>query len=102
VVHFADMSDEERIRRLERKVVGIRKMLFGALLLAKDMWGDELSGSPEGLGIMEAMEKAEESFAGGPPPERFGRFEHAIDVIDQRSKSIFGLMSYMSKYGNHK
>lgn len=98
MVHFADMSDEERIRRLELNVAEIRKMLFGALLLAREMWGDELSRDEEGLGIIKAMEKAEESFATGKQPERFGRFEHAIDVITQRSKSIFDLMSYLSKY----
>jgi predicted HTH transcriptional regulator len=98
MVHFADMTDEERIRRLEHKVAETRKMLFGALLLAKDTWQDELSQRGEGIGIMEGMEKAEESFTEGLEPDRFKRLEHAIDVIEQRAKSIFDLMSYMSKY----
>jgi predicted nucleic acid-binding Zn-ribbon protein len=99
VVHFADMSDEERIRRLEDKVAETRKMLFGTLLLARDMWGEELSRSPEGSEIMKAMEKAEESFTGGSQPDRFKRLEHAVDVIEQRAKSIFDLISHMSKRG---
>jgi predicted nucleic acid-binding Zn-ribbon protein len=98
VVHFADMSDEERIRRLEHKVAEIRKTLFGALLLAKNMWGEDLSRKGEGTEIMKAMEKAEEAFTGGAQPDRFKRLEQAIDVIEQRAKSIFDLMSYMSKY----
>ena len=97
VVHFADMTDEERIRRLEHKTEQTRKRLLGALLLAKDMWGKELSQREEGIKILEAMEKAEESFASGQNPERFKKFEHVIDVIDRRAASIFDVMSYISK-----
>lgn len=99
MVHFADTSDEERIRRLEYKVAEIREMLLGALLLAKVLWGEDFSRRDEGIKIMEAMEKAEEAFTGGAQPDRFKRLEHAVEVIDQRAKSIFDLMSYMSKYG---
>jgi hypothetical protein len=102
LVHFADMTDEERIRRLEHKVAEIRRMLFGALLLAKDLWADELSRRAEGLEIMKAMEKAEESFAEGAGPDRFRKLEHSIEVIDMRAKSIFDLMSFMSENKRHK
>ncbi|MCL4474892.1 MAG: hypothetical protein M1508_01520 [Nitrospirae bacterium] len=98
MVHFAEMTDEERFARLEQKAAEIRKMLFGALLMAKDAWKDELSRREEGLEIMEAMEKAEESFTKGSQPDRFKRIEHTLDVIHQRAKSIFDLMSYISKY----
>jgi hypothetical protein len=101
MLHFAGMTDEERLARLERKATEIRKMLFGALLLAKDAWKDELSRRGEGLEIMEAMEKAEESFTEGSQPDRFKRLEHTLDVINRRAKSIFALMSYISNYGKH-
>jgi hypothetical protein len=97
MVHFADMSDEERFARLELKAEEIRKMLFGALLLAKDIWKEELLQSREGLEIMEALEKAEESFADRSEPDRIKRLESTLDVIDRRAKSIFDLMSYVSK-----
>jgi len=99
MVHFADMTDEERFARLEHKTAETRKMLFGALLLAKEVWKDELLRTKEGLEIMGALEKAEESFADRSQPDRFKRFEQAVDVISRRAKSIFDLMSYISKYG---
>jgi predicted nucleic acid-binding Zn-ribbon protein len=98
MLHFAEMTDEERCARLERKATEIRKMLFGSLLLAKDAWKDELSRREEGIEIMEAMEKAEESFTEGSQPDMFKRLEHTFDVINRRAKSIFDLMSYVSKY----
>ena len=97
MMHFADMTDEERFARLEHKAAEIRKMLFGALLLAKEVWKEELLRGREGLEIMEAVEKAEESFADKSQPDRFKRFEQTLDVINQRAKSIFDLMSYISK-----
>lgn len=99
MVHFADMTDEERFAHLEHKAVETRKMLFGALLLAKEAWKEELLRRREGLGIMEAMERAEESFADKPETDRVKRIENTLDVINQRAKSIFELMSYISKYG---
>ena len=101
MLHFAEMTDEERLARLERKATEIRKMLFGALLLAKDAWKDELSRRGEGIEIMKAMEKAEESFTEGSQPDGFKGLEHTLDVINQRAKSIFDLMAYISKYGTH-
>jgi len=97
MMHFADMTDEERFAPLEHKAAEIRKMLFGALLLAKEVWKEELLRGREGLEIMEAVEKAEESFADKSQPDRFKRFEQTLDVINQRAKSIFDLMSYISK-----
>ncbi len=98
MVHFADMTDEERFARLEHKAAETRKMLFGALLLAKEVWKEELLRRREGLEILEAMEKAEESFAAKSQPDRFKRIDRTMDVINRRAKSMFDLMSYISKY----
>lgn len=97
MVHFAEMTDEERFARLELKAEEIRKMLFGTLLLAKDIWKEELFRRREGRDIMDALEKAEESFADKSEPDRFKRLEATLDVISRRAKSIFDLMSYVSK-----
>ncbi len=101
MVHFADMSDEERFTRLEHKAEETRKMLFGSLTMAKEAWKEELSRSEEGIEILKTMEKAEESFTKGSQPDRLNRLEHTFDVINQRAKSIFDLMSYISKYRKH-
>jgi len=97
MVHFAQMTDEERFNRLEKRAAEIRKMLLGVLLMAKDVWKDRLCLKEEGREIIGAMEKAEESFTKGSQPDRLKRLEHALDVIHERVKSIFDLMSYISK-----
>lgn len=95
-----DTNDEERFARLERKAAEIRKMLSGAFLLTKDVWKGELSRRGEGLEIMKAIQKAEESFTEGSQPDRIKTLEHALDVISERAKNILALISYISKYRN--
>jgi len=102
MVHFAGLTDEERIARLAHKASEIRKLLFGSLLLAKDTWKDELSRKPEGLKLLAATEKAEEAFAEGVHPDKTKGLEHTFGVISQRAQSIFDLMSYLSEYRKHQ
>jgi hypothetical protein len=78
--------------------VEIRKMLFGTLLLTKEIWKEKLFRTREGLEIIEAVEKAEDSFVDKSQSDRFKRLEQNLEVINQRAKSIFDLMSYVSKY----
>jgi hypothetical protein len=47
---------------------------------------------------LNGMEKAEESFTKGSQPDRPKELEHTFDVINERVKSIFDLMLYISKY----
>ncbi len=98
MVYFAEMTDDERFARLERKATEIRKMLFGALVIAKDSWRGDLLRTAEGLEIIEETENAEESYTDGMQPDKFKKLERAFDVIDQRAKSLFDLISYISKY----
>lgn len=96
---FGDMTDEERLSRLEHAATETRKMLFGALFIAKGMWQDALLQRPEGVEILEEIEKAAESFIDLSEQDRFRRFEQTIHVISQRAKGLFDLLSYVSKYG---
>lgn len=50
---------------------------------------------------MEAVEKAEELFTEGTPHDSLKRLEHTIDIINQRAKSIFDLMVYISENKKH-
>lgn len=101
MVHFAKMTGEERFARIEHKAAEARKLLLGAILLAKDAWKDELSRSEEGLRLVAEIEKAEESLAKGPQPDRLRGLEHTLDVINKRSKGILDLMSYVSEHGKN-
>jgi hypothetical protein len=91
------MTDEERLIWLERKATETRKLLFGSLVLAKDVWEKELSQSPEGLEIMKAVEEAEESFADSLPMDRLKRLEHIMVIINRRAKSMFDLMTHVER-----
>ncbi len=97
-MHFGDMTDEERIERLEREAADARKMLFGALSIAKEMWQGELLQRPEGIEVLHELEKAAESFIDPSQQDRFKRFEQTIHVIGLRAKGIFDLVTYASKY----
>lgn len=98
MAHFAELTGEERFGRMTRIAEDTRKMLFGSNLLAIDMWRDELSRRQEGLEIIQTMEKAEEAFAGEAQPDGLKRLERTLDVVNQRAKCIFDLMSYISKH----
>ncbi len=95
--HWDDKDDEECFAQLEHKAKEIRKTLFGVLLLAKELWKEELSQRPEGAEIVEAIETAEDSFPDISEPNKGKRLKQTMDVINKRAKSIFGVMSYVSK-----
>jgi hypothetical protein len=94
---FDEGVDEDRLIRCENKVTEIRKLLLGTLLLAKDIWKDDLEQKPAGLEVLRAIEKAEEDFMNRSLTDRFEKIEDLLDVILKRAKGIFLLMEYISK-----
>ena len=97
MVHFADMTNEDRLIRLENKATEIRKILFGTLSLAKDRWRDGLEQKQEGIEILKALEGAEKIFIKTSLTDRFEKLENILDVIHKRSEALFVLMEYVSK-----
>ena len=97
---FEDMSEEDRLTRCENKAAEIRKLLFGTLLLAKEIYKDDLGQKPAGLEVLQAIEEAEEDFVNSSLTSRFEKLEDTIDVILRRAKGIFLLVEYTSK-GKH-
>ena len=97
---FEDMSEEDRLTRCENKAAEIRKLLLGTLLIAKDMYKDDLRQKPAGLEVLQAIGEAEEDFVNSSLTDRFERFEDTLDVTLKRAKGIFLLMEYISK-GKH-
>ncbi len=96
--HFADMTNEGLFIRLENKAGEIRKILLGALLLAKDILKDELEKEPEGIEVIQAIEEAEEAFINSSLTDSLERLEDVLDVIHKRAKGIYALMEYVSKH----
>jgi len=97
-LHFAEISDEDRLIRLENKCSEIRKALLGTLLLAKDLYKDNLSKSREGEEIIKTLEEAEEAFVDTSLTNRFARFENVLNVIHKRTKGLYTLMKHLSKH----
>ncbi len=95
--HEKTSDDEERLLRLENKATEIRKLLLGALLMAKGIWKDNLEGNHEGLEVVRAIEEAEEDFINSSLTDRSEKLEDLLDIILKRAKGIFLLVEYVSK-----
>ncbi len=97
MMHFEDMTNEDEFIILENKATEIRKIIFGALLLAKDIWKEELDKTEEGFEIIKAIEEAEEAFVNSALTHRYEKLKNTLHVIHTRSKGIFTLLEYISK-----
>ena len=94
---FEETSGEDRLIRVENKATETRKLLLGALLLAKGVWRDDLEQKPAGIEVLQAIEEGEENFMNSSLTDRFERLEDLLDVILKRAKGMFLLMEYISK-----
>ncbi len=94
---FDEASAEDRVLSLENKAAEVRKLLLGALLLAKGIWKDDLEGRPGGIEVLRAIEEAEEDFIDSTLTDRFEKLEDLIGVVSKRAKGIFLLMEYVSR-----
>jgi hypothetical protein len=97
-LHFGEITDEDRFIRLEHKCTEIRKMLMGTLLLAKDVYKDELLKSREGEEVIRIVEEAEEAFVDAKLTNRFARLENVLDVVHKRTKGLYALTEYLTKH----
>ena len=97
MVHFADTENDDELIILEKKATEIRKILLGALLLAKDIWKDELEQEQEGIEIIETLEEAEEAFVNTSLIDELAKLENILSVIHKRANVIFTVLEYISK-----
>ena len=86
---------KEHFEILEMKATEIRKILLGTLLLAKDLWREELKEKE--TEVIEAIEEAEDSFVDNSITDRFKRLENILNVVHKRSRGLFSLMEYAGK-----
>ena len=96
VLHFAEITDEDKFIRLEHKCTEIRKTLMGTLLMAKDLYKEELLNR-EGEEVTRVLEEAEEAFVDISLTNRFARLENVLNVIQKRAQGLYMLMEYLSK-----
>ena len=95
-LHFGEITDEDRLIRLEYTCTEIRKTLMGALMLAKALYKDELLKSGEGEEIIKTLETAENVFVDESLTNRFARIENVLDVTQKRAQGLFVLMEHLS------
>lgn len=82
---------------LQNKAAQIRKLLLGAILLAKNSWKDELLSTPKGLDVMKTIEEAEEEFIDSSLMSAMEKLDSALSVINTRARAFVILIDYLSE-----
>lgn len=82
---------------LQNKAAQIRKLLLGAMLLAKDSWKDELLRTPRGLDVMKTMEEAEEQFTESSLMDPMEKLDSDLSVINTRARAFVELIDYLTE-----
>lgn len=70
----------------------IRKLLFGAILLTKEIWKDKRKQKDEETEILKDIEEVEETFVDSCLTDRLDKMENIIHVIHKRAKVLFLLL----------
>lgn len=99
---FADLIDEERMKRLEHQAAEIRKLLLGALMLAKDIWREELEQEQEGSELTRAIREAEEAFVDIYREDSSEKLENLFEIIHKRTNGLYALMEAALSYERQK
>ncbi len=89
---------DDPFRLLEIKATRIRKLLLGALLLAKDAWRDALLGTPEGLRVLKTVEEAEDEFVDPSITDPVARLDDILGVINRRSRAVVVVLDYLARH----
>jgi hypothetical protein len=93
----ANTFNENRFEEMEKKLTEIRKLLFGTVLLTKEIWKAKREQKEEGTEILKDIEEAEEAFVDNSLTDRFERMENIIHVIHKRAKALFLLLEDVRK-----
>ncbi len=96
---MTDLNDEmydNRFMVLETEAMQIRKLLFGSLLLAKDSWKEELSGTQEGVRVLQLIEAAAEDFIDLSITDPVEKLDNVLTVINRRARAIVVVLDYIA------
>ncbi len=96
---MTDLNDEmydNRFMVLETKATQIRKLLLGSLLLAKDSWKEELSGTQEGVRVLQLIEAAAEDFIDLSIIDPVEKLDNVLTVINRRARAIVVVLDYIA------
>jgi hypothetical protein len=95
---FADLIDTERMKGLEHQAAEIRKLLLGALLMAKDVWREELEQEQEDSELSRAVKEAEEAFVDTYREDSSEKLENLFEIIYKRAKGLYRIMEAAESY----
>jgi hypothetical protein len=90
--------EDHSLMFLENKATQIRKLLLGSLLLAKDIWKDELHKTPEGLDVLKTVSEAEDEFIDPSLVDNIQKLDNALSVINTRARAFVALMDYIARH----
>ncbi|HUI44861.1 MAG TPA: hypothetical protein VL122_02565 [Nitrospirota bacterium] len=93
---FNDEMYDHRFMVLEIKATQIRKLLLGSLLLAKDAWKDALSGTQEGIRVLQSIEAAAEDFIDPSITDPVEKLDNVLTVINRRARAIVVVLDYIA------
>ncbi len=96
---MTDLNNEmydNRFMVLETKATQIRKLLLGSLLLAKDSWKEELSGTQEGVRVLHLIEAAAEDFIDLSITDPVEKLDNVLTVINRRARAIVVVLDYIA------
>lgn len=102
MTNHENWPEYDDFRFLEIKATQTRRTLLGSLLLAKDTWRDVLLKTPEGLRVLETVEKAEEEFIDPTITDPIARLDTTLTVINDRARAVVVLIDYISKFASFK
>ena len=93
---FNDEMYDIRFMVLDTKATQIRKLLLGSLLLAKDSWKEELSGTQEGVSVLQLIEAAAEDFIDPLITDPVEKLDNVLTVINRRARAIVVVLDYIA------
>ncbi len=94
---FHNELHDDPLRLLEIKATQIRKLLLGALLLAKDAWKGVLLGTPEGLRVLKTVEEAADEFIDPSITDPVAKLDDILSVINRRARALVVVMDYIAR-----
>ncbi len=98
MTNFHDELHDDRFPFLEIKAAQIRKLLLGALLLAKDAWKDALLGTPEGLSVLKTVEEAADEFIDPSIADPLAKLDNALGIINKRARAVVVMLDYLAQH----
>ncbi|MGE5894039.1 MAG: hypothetical protein ACM34I_08300 [bacterium] len=96
-LHERETCSNDRLKKLEATASEIRKLVFGALLLAKEIGKERIEKNFRNSELLKIIQEAEESFPDTSISDNVDRLENVLRIIRKRSQALFLLLDSLSR-----